>query len=131
MIDRGATTMWEHWDGVDADGVPHDSLNHYSKGAVISFLHRYTAGIEPTAPAHRRFRVRPRPGGGITWADGAHESPYGRLESSWRLDGDAFRLRVVVPSGTEADVVLPDGARHTAGPGEHSFTSTIREESAA
>ena len=46
MIDRGATTVWERWDGVAADGVPHESLNHYSKGAVVSFLHRYTAGIE-------------------------------------------------------------------------------------
>jgi alpha-L-rhamnosidase len=46
MIDRGATTVWERWNGVNADGVPHESLNHYSKGAVISFLHRYSAGIE-------------------------------------------------------------------------------------
>ena len=46
MIDRGATTVWERWNGVDADGVPHESLNHYTKGAVVSFLHRYVAGIE-------------------------------------------------------------------------------------
>ena len=89
MIDRGATTVWERWDGVAADGVPHESLNHYSKGAVISFLHRYTAGIELVEPAYRRFRVRPRPGGGLTSAEAAHESPYGRIESAWRIeDGD-------------------------------------------
>src|SRR5262249_19609760 len=41
MVDRGATTVWETWDGVDADGKPHASLNHYSKGAVATFLHRY------------------------------------------------------------------------------------------
>lgn len=41
MIDRGATTIWEHWDGIDAKGTPSGSLNHYSKGAVIGFLHRY------------------------------------------------------------------------------------------
>ena len=35
MIDRGATTVWERWDGIDEDGVPHESLNHYSKGAVV------------------------------------------------------------------------------------------------
>ena len=35
MIDRGATTIWEWWDGV-ADGRAQGSLNHYSKGAVIS-----------------------------------------------------------------------------------------------
>ena len=34
MIDRGATTVWERWEGIDDDGVPHESLNHYSKGAV-------------------------------------------------------------------------------------------------
>ncbi len=44
MVDRGATTVWESWAGIDADGVANESLNHYSKGAVISFLHRYVAG---------------------------------------------------------------------------------------
>lgn len=65
MIDRGATTVWEHWDGVGADGTAHDSLNHYSKGAVVSFLHRCTAGIRPDedAAGYRRFTVAPRPGG--------------------------------------------------------------------
>ena len=57
MIDRGATTVWERWNGVDADGVPHESLNHYSKGAVISFLHRYVAGIQLLEPGYRHFRV--------------------------------------------------------------------------
>jgi alpha-L-rhamnosidase len=126
MVDRGATTVWERWDGVSADGVPHDSLNHYSKGAVVSFLHRYTAGIQQVdgAPAYRRFRVQPRPGGGLTAAEAAHESPYGRIESAWRLDGDALTLRVVVPAGTEAEVVLPDGRTAVAGPGEHVFTAS-------
>jgi alpha-L-rhamnosidase len=121
MVDRGATTVWESWGGVDADGVPHDSLNHYSKGAVNSFLHRYTAGIELLEPAYRRFRIAPRPGGGLTRAEAAHESPYGRIESAWSLDGGTFRLRVVVPAGTTAEVVLPSGTTSTAGPGAHTF----------
>ena len=121
MVDRGATTVWERWDGVSSDGVPRESLNHYSKGAVISFLHRYTAGIELLEPAYRRFRVRPRPGGGLTHAESVHESPYGRIGSAWRIDGDTFHLRVVVPAGTQASVVLPSGATSLAGPGEHTF----------
>ena len=130
MIARGATTVWERWDGVDEDGVPHESLNHYSKGAVISFLHLYTAGIEllDDEPAYRRFRVRPRPGGGLTWAKSAHDSPYGRIESAWRLDGNAFELRVVVPAGTRAEVVLPDGTTATGDPGEHSYRCTVAHE---
>ena len=128
MIDRGATTVWESWHGVDTDGVPHESLNHYSKGAVVSFLHRYTAGIEPLEPAYRRFRVRPQPGGGLTSAEASHESPYGRIESGWHLDGSTFSLRVVVPAGTEAQVVLPDGTTHSAAPGEHTYTSTTEDQ---
>jgi len=128
MVDRGASTVWERWDGVSPDGVAHESLNHYSKGAVISFLHRHVAGIELLEPAYRRFRVRPRPGGGLTRAEAAHESPYGRIESAWRRSGDTFELRVVVPAGTEAEVVLPDGSTSAAGPGQHTFTCTMDEE---
>jgi alpha-L-rhamnosidase len=130
MVDRGATTVWERWDGVDADGVPHESLNHYSKGAVVSFLHRYTAGISLLEPAYRRFRISPRPGGGLTSAEAAHESPYGRISSAWRVDGDRFELRVVVPAGTEAAVELPDGTTASAGPGEHTYTCDLQEHPA-
>jgi len=130
MIDRGATTVWERWDGVDAAGVPRDSLNHYSKGAVISYLHRFTAGIQPIdgEPAYRRFRVRPRPGGGLTWAEGALDCPYGRIESSWRLAGDELQLRVLVPAGTQAQVVLPGGRLLVAGPGRHEFTARLADD---
>ena len=127
MIDRGATTVWERWNGVSADGVPHESLNHYSKGAVISFLHRYAAGIEllDDGPAYRRFRIRPRPGGGLTWVEAAHESPYGRIEASWRLAADRLDLSVTVPPGTSAEVVLPDGTTSDVGPGAHAFNGPL------
>jgi alpha-L-rhamnosidase len=123
MVDAGATTMWERWDGVDADGVPFESLNHYSKGAVITFLHRYVAGIRlpDGVPGYRRFRIEPQPGGGITWAQARHDSPYGRIESAWRLDGGTFELALTVPPGTTAEVGLPDGSQRTVAPGRHTL----------
>ncbi|HET6938661.1 MAG TPA: alpha-L-rhamnosidase C-terminal domain-containing protein, partial [Nocardioides sp.] len=121
MIDRGATTLWERWDGVDGSGVPHESLNHYSKGAVISFLHRYVAGLQRLEPTWRRFRVWPRPGGGITSAGTEHVTPHGPAVVSWRLDGDGFGLDVRVPDGCVAEVVLPDGRELEVGPGSHSL----------
>jgi len=114
--------VWEHWNGVDADGVAHDSLNHYSKGAVAAFLHQQVAGLLPTSPGYRTFRVRPRPGGGVTWATASHESPYGVIRVAWRLDDETFALDVTVPGGTSAEVVLPDTTAHSAGPGTHSFS---------
>ena len=129
MIDSGATTVWERWDGIRADGTPFESLNHYSKGAVISFLHGHVAGIrllDDAGPAYRHFRVQPQPGGGITWAQAEHDSPYGRIESAWRIDGDAFELEVTVPPGTTAEVVLPDDSRRTVAAGRHALTTAAR-----
>ncbi len=124
MIDRGATTMWEEWDGVDARGVPHGSLNHYSKGAVATFLHRYVAGLRPTAPGYRTFELRPRPGGGITWASTRHISPFGPIEAAWSIRDRAMELDVLVPPGTTATVVLPGEHPHGVGPGRSRFTGT-------
>jgi alpha-L-rhamnosidase len=121
MIARGATTVWEHWDGIDADGVPHESLNHYSKGAVVSFLHGYVGGLRRTSPTWRTFRVEPRPGGGITEAATHHDTPHGRAAVAWSARG-TFRLEVTVPPGCLATVALPSGRTEQVGPGEHRLT---------
>jgi len=119
MVERGATTVWEEWGGIDAQGVAHASLNHYSKGAVITFLHRYVAGLKLLAPGYRRFRVAPRPGGGVTHARTHHDSPRGRIEVAWQIRENAGQLDLTVPPGTEADVVLPDGRRENVAAGMH------------
>jgi alpha-L-rhamnosidase len=129
MIDRGATTIWEVWNGINQDGVPSGSLNHYSKGAVVSFLHRYVGGIQllDDTPAYRRFRIKPMPGGGITSATATHDSPYGRIESSWHVDDDQFTLDVTVPPGTVAEICLPDGRCLEAQPGSVTYRATNRD----
>ena len=130
MIDRGATTMWERWDGIREDGTPFESLNHYSKGAVVSFLHRYVAGnpvarrrrpgvppLPRAATARRRDHLGARP---------EHDSPYGRIESSWRIDGHELELAATIPPGTTAEIVLPDGTAETRERRPSQFTADAR-----
>jgi alpha-L-rhamnosidase len=114
--------VWEEWGGVDAAGVPHASLDHYSKGAVITFLHQYVAGLQCIEPGYRRFRVAPRPGGGLTWATAAHESPYGRIEVRWHQQDDGLTVDVTVPPGTTAEVLLPTGASTTFASGRFTVS---------
>ena len=98
------------------------SFNHPVFAGIADWMHRVIGGLAPAAPGYRRIRVAPIPGGGLTWARTAHETPYGRAEVSWRLDGETFRLDVVVPPGVTAEVTLPgDPAVQTVGSGAHAF----------
>ncbi|MDQ0693108.1 hypothetical protein QF047_004068 [Arthrobacter sp. W4I7] len=125
MVDRGATTMWELWNGIDADGNPHQSLNHYSKGAVVSFLHRYTAGLRqaPGSAGYERIIIEPRPGAGLTSAATSHQGPQGLIEVEWMTADGGLQLRAAVPAGTTAEVHLPGQPAAVVGPGQHHFTA--------
>jgi alpha-L-rhamnosidase len=93
MRAKGATTIWEDWNGIDAGGEAHASLNHYSKGAVVSFLHQYVAGLRATEPGYRAFVVQPVVGGCIRDAATWLESPQGRIEASWHCCPTAANTR--------------------------------------
>jgi alpha-L-rhamnosidase len=125
MIESGSTTVWENWEGLDARGK--GSLNHYSKGAVISFLYSYVAGLRPVpdVPAWREFEVRPCPGRGITAAEARLDTPYGPIGAAWRIEGGTFSLFIQVAPGTCARVTVPGEPPVTRGPGNHVLTAAI------
>ncbi|MFM8601926.1 MAG: family 78 glycoside hydrolase catalytic domain [Actinomycetota bacterium] len=113
------TTIWEDWDGISAGKATH-SLNHYSKGAVISFLHGYVAGLVNTGSAYRRVRIAPRPGGGINWARTHHDAPHGRVSVEWRIESGTGTLTCTLPEGTEGELHLPDGTMEVLHSGAHT-----------
>ncbi|MEU4654151.1 glycoside hydrolase family 78 protein [Streptomyces sp. NPDC023723] len=127
QVDMGATTVWERWDSVLPDGSVNPgemtSFNHYAFGAVADWMHRTVAGLAPAEPGYRRLLVRPRPGAGLTWARAAHETPYGRAETGWRVADGELRVDVLVPPRVTALVELPGAEPVEAGPGRHSFRS--------
>ncbi|MFZ8758864.1 family 78 glycoside hydrolase catalytic domain [Microbacterium sp. HMH0099] len=127
MIDRGATTIWEDWEGIDEHGVAHDSLNHYSKGAVIRFLHTHTLGLRQDANsvAWEKITITPVPAPGMTWARGTHDGPQGEIAVEWRIDGDSIRITADIPAGTTARIVFPGGETHIAEQGRFDQTAGL------
>jgi alpha-L-rhamnosidase len=115
-IDKGATTIWQRWDGGragDKAGAPESgSLNHYALGAVGEWMYDAIGGIalDGDAPAGRHVFIRPRPGGGLTFARARYESRYGPIGTEWHLGrgpGATFRLKVEIPANSRATVTLP------------------------
>jgi alpha-L-rhamnosidase len=106
-IKKGATTIWEKWDAVAEDGTATSSLNHYSPGAVVNYLHRKVAGIEAIEPGYKRFSIHPMPGGGLTSAKASYESVHGLISSEWEKENGVMRLNVTIPANTRAVITLP------------------------
>jgi alpha-L-rhamnosidase len=111
-ITKGATTIWESWDGVKEDGSVAMSHNHYSYGAVGSWLYQVVAGLEvdPEQPGYKHFIVRPRPGGGLNYAEVDYTSLHGAISAGWRSQAGSMHMDVVVPANTTATVYLPAAA---------------------
>jgi alpha-L-rhamnosidase len=107
-VTKGATTIWETWEGINEAGKPSMSLNHYSPGAAINFLHRVVAGISAAEPGYRCIAIHPQPGGGLTSARATYESVYGLISSAWVKENSHMRLVVTVPANTRAVAILPD-----------------------
>jgi alpha-L-rhamnosidase len=86
-----------------------NSFNHYSLGSVGEWMYAVVAGIDldPDVPGYKRILLRPRPGGGLSWAMGALRTPYGRVLSKWRIADGRLHWGVVVPPNTTASVVVP------------------------
>ena len=80
-------------------------------------------------PGYQQFRVQPRPGGGLTWAEAAHDSPYGRIESAWRMDGERLRAARCRPRRhARRRWSCPTATTATADPGEHTHRCTVAHE---
>lgn len=127
-IRMGATTMWERWNTIGADGefgpVDMNSFNHYAYGAVGDWMFQHLGGLQILEPGYRKSRIAPLIGqGGLSHARCSIQTPYGLLASEWKVDQDALTLAVTVPVNTRAEVVIPATDAEAVREGTASATS--------
>jgi len=104
MLRRGATTIWEAWDG-------RNSLLHSSYLHIGAWFIEGLGGImpDPAAPGYKHFIIRPgvlqnKP---LNWVKVRFDSPYGMIRSEWQKQNGTLTLKVAVPPNTTATVYLP------------------------
>lgn len=113
---NGATTIWERLNSYTREegfggNNSMNSFNHYSFGAVSSWMYNFSLGIQrdPDIAAFKHFILQPMPdpNGIMKYAGGYYDSVYGRIESGWRDTDGTLQYKAVVPPNTTATLHLP------------------------
>ncbi len=109
MLAKGATTIWELWNGDTADPSMNSGNHVMLVGDLNIWMHEVLAGIrpDPEAPGFKRFVIRPVPVGDVTWARARYRSVRGEIRCGWTRQGGRLSLDIVVPPNTTATVYVP------------------------
>ncbi len=128
-ITKGATTIWEHWDGIKPDGSfwseDMNSFNHYAYGAVMDWIYTKMCGIQSVAAGYQKIRIAPLPYAGMKYAKASIQTPYGMVESKWEMEGRTARHTITIPYNVEAYFVSVRGEEITLVSGVNVITQEI------
>jgi len=115
MIERGATTLWESWDGATG------SRCYAPAASPVYLLPQLILGVTCAVPGWRQIRIAPV-AGGLEFARGAVPTPAGIVRVEWERAGeDQLAVRVELPDGVEAEFVSPLGETRELGSGTSEF----------
>jgi len=109
MSGKGATTIWELWNGDTANPAMNSGNHLMLVGDFVTWLYENLAGIrpDPQQPGFKHIIMRPTPVGDLTYVKASHRSLYGDIVSDWKRDGDRFLWSVTLPVNTTATVYVP------------------------
>ncbi|ETY72515.1 alpha-L-rhamnosidase [Lactiplantibacillus fabifermentans] len=112
-VQHGATTIWERWDSVQADGTINDngmnSLNHYSAGAVMQWGYEYLLGLQFGKDA-QHVTIAPGVDPQLRFVSGQTAIATGTIKLAWRILnalGTKAQLDLTIPYGTTATINIP------------------------
>ena len=123
-VTKGATTIWEHWDGQMENGdfwsSDMNSFNHYAYGAVADWVYTVAAGIQTVEekPGYAVVRIAPQPDKRLEWLEASVETRHGLVRSRWEKQRDMWRYEIETP--VEAEIMI-DGRKTLCRPGRYIF----------
>ena len=123
-VTKGATTIWEHWDGIKPDGSfwskDMNSYNHYAYGAVADWIFEQAAGIQHAEdkPGFEELIYAPHPDNRPGWLQAKLNTRHGTVSALWVCREDGIRYELETPVRTR---VCLNGEEKWVGPGRHTF----------
>ncbi len=128
MTEKGATTIWELWNG-DTANPKMNSANHVMQlGDLIAWLYEDVAGIsyDTDRPGFKHIVMKPDfTVDEMNDIKASYRSIYGDIVSRWNKKGGKLYWHIEIPANTTAEVHLPDGTVKSIGSGTYDLTSTL------
>ena len=127
-VTKGATTVWEHWDGIMENGEfwspAMNSFNHYAYGAVADWVYCQAAGIQTVEehPGYARVRIAPQPDARLDWLEATLKTRHGTVHSRWQKQDGQWKYEISTP--VEATVVIA-GKEYRVNKGNYLFYSEV------
>jgi alpha-L-rhamnosidase len=109
MAEQGATTIWELWNGNTANPAMNSGNHVMLVGDFVIWLYEKLAGIQcdPGAVGFKQIIIKPTLVGNLAWVKAHYDSPYGRIVSNWKREGNTLTMEVTIPANTTATVFVP------------------------
>lgn len=127
-VTHGATTIWEHWDGVRDDGTiwssDMNSYNHYAYGAVMDWVYSVAGGIKVAehSAGFKKAVIAPVPDPRMQWLDVSVHTRHGLIRSQWTYQCDSIRYEITTP----VDSIIQIGDKqYSVGAGNYTFFETL------
>ena len=107
MLENGATTIWELWNG-DTAHPRMNSQNHVMMlGDLLVWYYEHLAGIKSKDNAFQTIVMKPEFVRGLEHVDASHKSVYGKITSSWKRKKNKFEWHITIPVNAKALVYIP------------------------
>jgi alpha-L-rhamnosidase len=122
MIENGASTIWELWNGNTADPSMNSGNHVMLLGDLMIWYHEKLIGIksEDEGNPFKHFTINPYFAPQLNYLNGSYESPYGKIISNWKKAGSVLNWEVFVPTNTSALIYMPtNSAEHILVDGKH------------
>lgn len=104
QLSKGATSLTESW-----AALRDVSNNHMMLGHIIEWFFSGIGGIRQMkgSKGYENILISPEIPGDITWSETKYNSVHGEISTYWSVSGNTFTLRVKIPTGCRATVILP------------------------
>lgn len=105
MLENGATTLWEDWQGTDNV----KSHNHPMFGSISGWFHRWLGGIQVAEDAvgADRITIRPQVVDRLNHVKCSHRTIRGSVISNWTKGEGKTEFEITIPPDTTATIQLP------------------------